>query len=523
MGGVWWTVRASPSFHGDSANLVRGSSNIVECLRHHRFTGCDGVVFRQHGADHLIHIHPYPLLQYVVGVPLQAFGLSQEATLHALAILSAMSLVAILLLSYRAVQRLAPPLWAPLVTVALLASPLLWYGKSAFGEELAAAVILAAIVGVLCEVPPIGIAALVALACITKETNPPFVLALAGICVLARTTARHPMRRRRLLAIAAGTAAGIALNAGFNVFRYGSLRNTTYVRSDLIVPNLGVAGRLFAAQWFAPNAGLVWFWLLAPAVILTIGVLSWRRRRSISWGSVAAPVVALLLIGQVVLLSTWWSPFGWFAWGPRLVLPLIPAMLVAGCVLGARDATPTFTGFLRSRLLVPAAGIAIALGLPQAAAVSHGRAVSEFFTPGTCNRGYYRCLDQTAWSRRPWMLQLGMRGLHTAQGRFLAIVFAGAIVFLLVLARHLAGGETHDPQIDISQLDREGDRTGADSEGDRTGAAARATHRDGEATSAWFHPCNTPRIAYQPPLPLGLVNTNTTLRGKTFLQLSRDS
>jgi hypothetical protein len=453
VGGVWWTVRASPSFHGDSANVVRGSANVVECLRHHRFTGCDGLVLSQHGADHLIHIHPYPLLQYVVGVPLQAGGLSQESTLHVLAVVSAVSLVAILFLSYRAVRRFAPPMWAPLVTVALLASPLLWYGKSAFGEELAAAVILAAVVGVLYEVPPGAIAALVALACITKETNPPFVLALTGICVLARTSTRDPLLRRRLVAIGVGTAVGITMNAGFNIFRYDSVRNTTYMRSGLIVRDFRVAGRLFAAQWFAPNGGLVWFWLLAPALLLTVAVSSWRRRRSTTWESVAAPFVALLLIAQVLLLSTWWSPFGWFAWGPRLVLPLIPAMLVAVCVLGAPGATPTFARFLRGRGLVPAGVVVVALGLPQATAVFRGRAVSEFFASNTCHRGYYPCLYETAWSRRPWMLQVGLRGLDTTSGGLLAVAWAAAVVCLLLYARELAGPEVRDPRIDIARLD----------------------------------------------------------------------
>jgi len=35
-------------------------------------------------------------------------------------------------------------------------------------------------------------------------------------------------------------------------------------------------------------------------------------------------------------IATWWSSFGWIAWGPRLTIPFIPAFLLAG-VWAARD------------------------------------------------------------------------------------------------------------------------------------------------------------------------------------------
>jgi hypothetical protein len=450
VGGICWIALRPPSVHGDSAVLVRGSAGIVDCLHHRRLTGCEGFVVHHPTGDSTVRVGPYPLLQYVPAVPLRALGVSIESTLRVLVLLNAVSLIAIIALAYRTLERLVPPIWAPLVTVTLLASPLLWYGKAAFGEELAAAAILAAVVAVLVDARMLIVAALVALACITKETNPPFVLALTAICTLARASARDPMRRQHLMAIAIGTATGITLNTGFNIFRFGTARNAVYLRSGLYAPNLGVIARLFAAQWLAPNGGLVWFWPLAPALIFTVAVVSWRRRRPMSWQRVAAPLVALLLIGQVTLLSAWWAPFGWYAWGPRLVLPLVPAMLVAACVLGTQDATATMVRFLRSPLLIPATALAIVIGLVQAVALFHGLAVTQFFSHPTCvggsvlrdPTGYYRCLNQTAWSKQPWMLQLGMRGVNTAQGRFVAIAFVGAIVSLLCLARRAANEET---------------------------------------------------------------------------------
>jgi hypothetical protein len=371
-------------------------------------------------------------------------GVSNESTLRVLVALNAMSLIAILGLARRTLHRLAPPLWAPLVSVVLLASPLLWYGRVAFGEELAGAIILSALVAVLVDARPVVVATMVALACITKETNPPFVMALTAICVLARTSGKDPTRRRLLLAIVVGTTIGIALNAGFNIFRYGMVGNGTYTRGSLYAPNAGVVARLFATEWLAPNGGLAWFWPLMPVLIFTVAIVCFRRSGPLSLRR--APAVAALLVAQVALLATWFSPFGWYAWGPRLVLPLLPALLVAACVLGARDASRTVARFLTGRGLLPATIAVLVVGLPQAVVVFHGVAVSDFFSHPVCVHAglmtaptrYYECLEQTAWSKRPWMLQLGMHGLDSPQAWFIAIAFICAIVSLVWIARRAA-------------------------------------------------------------------------------------
>jgi hypothetical protein len=449
VGAVVWEALQRPALHGDTAVLVRGSAGIVDCLRHRHFIHCDDFVLRRQTGDHAVGVGPFPALQYVPAVALRAFGVSTESTLRALGVLNAVSLVAILTLARNTLKRLAPPMWAPLVTTALLASPLLWYGRTALGEELATAVILAAVVAVLVDARPLTVGALVAVSCLTKETNPPFVLALAAICVLARTSAEDPMRRRRLIVIAIGTTVGVVLNAGFNIFRFGSWRNTDYMNTSLYVPNADVFARLFTAQWIAPNGGLAWFWPLAPLLVFVIAIACYRRGGQMSWQRVAVPVVAALLVGQVALLATWWAPFGWYAWGPRLVLPLVPALLVAACVLGARAATAGFARFLTGRWLLPAGLATIIVGLPQAVVVFRGLAVSEFFSHPLCvgtgilvaPTQYYECLQRTAWSKRPWMLQLGMHGLSSPQGWFIAIAFTGAIVSLLYMARRAARDE----------------------------------------------------------------------------------
>ena len=68
-----------------------------------------------------------------------------------LVLLNLASLVAIVALAHVTLKRLARLLWAPLVTAALIASPLIWYGRVALSEELSAFVILAAVAAALLD------------------------------------------------------------------------------------------------------------------------------------------------------------------------------------------------------------------------------------------------------------------------------------------------------------------------------------------------------------------------------------
>jgi hypothetical protein len=349
------------------------------------------------------------------------------------------------------VTRLAPRLWAPVVTVAIIASPLLFYARLALGEELSAAMILAVVVAVVLRAKLWVILLLVVLACIAKETNPPFIFALAAICTFARTNARELLRRRQLIVIVAGAVIGFVCNSAFNVLRFGTISNAVYTQASLRTTNPGVVVRLFAALGFSPNGGLVWFWPAAPLLVVTIAITAIRRGR-LTWRSVAAPIVLLILLGQLAGLSTWFSPFGWFAWGPRLSLPFMPALIVAACVLGSGHATRFVARVLAGVWIVPTALVVVALGLPEAVVLFHGLAISQFFAPVAgkpcttqsvaVNPGhYYQCLERTAWTKHPWMLQLAMRGLDSAGGWFVAVAFVGAVLSMLYLARLMAKAE----------------------------------------------------------------------------------
>ena len=433
-----WVALAHPHMTGDTSGLVIGSRRVVDCLREHRFTHCETA---QEGG----FVGLWPLMQYLPAVALRAVGLSHDSALRVIIALNAIALGALGTLVWVVAKRKADAVWAPVLAAALVASPLLWYGTAAFGEALAGAVIIAAVAAALLRARPSVVASLVVLACITKETNPPFVLALVALATVAVAETRDE-KRRRLILIAVAAVGGAAANAGFNVFRYGSIRNPSLLHPYEQAPNRA-AVRAFAALWVAPNGGILWFWPVAVAILALAVAASIRHTgRSWSWRRWAAPIVAGLLVVEVAGLSKWYSPFGWIAWGPRLLLPLMPSMLLVVAVLGTADATRFLRRFLTGRWFWPGAVATVLVGLPQAMVMYYPHTLAKFFGDPRCRNAhvgsnptrYYRCFDYLAWSKRPLLLQDGLEGLNSAGGRIFAVAFGAAILSLLYLARLLA-------------------------------------------------------------------------------------
>ena len=64
-------------------------------------------------------------------------------------------------------------------------------------------------------------------------------------------------------------------------------------------------------------------WASFAAVLASVLVGSWRLRLA------KGPIGIVLVLAALTFgLSGWWAPFGWIAWGPRLLLPWIPACLL---------------------------------------------------------------------------------------------------------------------------------------------------------------------------------------------------
>jgi len=402
---------------GDTDNLVQGTRTAVECLRHGHFRGCGLTPGTRASA-----VFPYPFLQYVPATLLVQVGLSDAHVLRSLAAISFLAYAASFVLLLRAGRRLGGRLWTPALLIVMLTGPFPYYAVSSFGEMLAASVVLAAAAAALSRRTKLTIA-LVLVASLAKETFPPFVAALAMLIVWRVETDRG-IRRRSYFGIGIACFAALLVNFGFNVFRYATWRNLNYLSPEFNVP---IPRRLdfLAMLLFAPQGGLLWFW---PAALLILGLLAaslWAVSRNAGARDEIIARVLLLLVwsGFFAGLASWVSPFGWISWGPRLALPLLPALIVASVVVGGDPLSAIVRTLFRWKVI--AVGLAITLAaaaLPQFALPwTHAQAIqpllaadstcpSIFDTPVQKGREiYFRCTSHLAWRLRPNQLSYSVK------------------------------------------------------------------------------------------------------------------
>jgi hypothetical protein len=442
IGGFW--VQNAPHTGGDSPGLVAGSQVVRDCIHYGNFRECgvpeDGSKALTTPYPTFTAVGPYPLLQYVPATALLALGANPFQVLRALSLLSIVAFFAMVATLWLVASRVGDRAWGPALVLASISGPLLYYGFSTLGEMMAAYLLVAtvALAAVGSRGWPLAIAAL--FAGITKETAPPFVLAMGAIAVMV---ARPPGERRAwFLWLTAGAVSAALANAAFNVFRYGVVKNRDYLQSGFHVHDISQRFGFFGDLLVGPNGGILLFW--ATAIVLLFGVVALglaARDREWSWWPAAAigAVFVVLLAG----LASWWSPYGWYTWGPRLTIPWIPALSLLAVLAYGRAARPLLKRFTGSHRAIVATALAVTvLTMPHIGVLFKPDAVTNIFgaddvcpassTPDTAI--YYRCVNHQIWGRHMVLLS-AFEGDNTPPGVLFSVVVFSASVGLLVLIR----------------------------------------------------------------------------------------
>lgn len=386
----------------DTNQLVAGARVASACIGDGTWSRCGYRPERTRST-----VGSYPLLQYLPTFGLQALGLDDQATLHGLVDLNLAAFVGAVALVFLLAPR-PRTLWMPVLLATLLSGPLLVYSRSAFGEMLTASIILAAVAAANRRRPMLC-APLVVLACLGKETMAPFVVVLCVIAARDEDDGWLPPAAMTA-AIGFGAAVGVVINGLFNIFRYGTVGNRFLLQEEYRVTSLGRVMKNVGSLVAAPAGGLFVFWPLLT-IILALALVSalrlavdgrWRR---------AAPSLAALACGAgwLVGLGSWWAPFGGMSWGPRLALPLLPALVVVVAIVGGAPLSRLLERVLRTPLtFVLVSAVVLVAAWPQLSAPWHqvdsiggllrGDAacpkwVNTFVSPET----YWHCFDHRVW------------------------------------------------------------------------------------------------------------------------------
>ena len=410
-----FALTGSQGLEWDTHQLVLQSAALRVCLATGALGACEG-------AGH------FPLFQYLPTFALVIVGYQPTDVLRILAIASFASFVGLLVVGWQTLRasRGARALWL----VVLGSGPLLYYAQSSFGESLAAFLVAAAVASSWGRLSAPGIAALFALAGITKEFAPPVLMALGLIAIFSGQVPRTQIGKR-LTAVAIGSLMAVVANASFNVLRFGVPYNQILLGPTIPLVPLSERPSFFVGLWFSPNGGLLFFWASFVAVLVSVVVHDWRSLAAKAPAYWVVCVLAALTFG----LSGWWAPFGWIAWGPRLLLPWIPACLLI--LLRAHPSEALVLGRLRMGAHVVIVTILAIAGLSQFSALYGLELIHSIFgsAPGCpsiptdpVNQAEYdfHCMRYYVWEPRMPLGRLLASGLQPPATPF-------AVAYLLAL------------------------------------------------------------------------------------------
>jgi hypothetical protein len=451
---------AMPWVGGDTPFVLDGSNALLTCFSQHDFNAC-GFTGKLNFWGLMTPIGYWPLLQHIPDViTIELGGNSHPARTRVLALLSVAGFVGSVGLGWLVLSRIRQRPWVWGFLFIALSSPLLTYARTTVGEVYASGLLVGLVAATALQAPPwlVGLAAFGA--SITKETSYPFVLALGLLgLVLARRRTGRPIRPHVIGGLA-GVVVAFSLASFLNYVRFGSIWNTNYLDSHFRTPGIGRTLEYAAALLVSPSGGIFVFWLSASVLVAAACLLPFvSRSRHLD----VRPALVLLVVclGLILGLASWWTPFGWTSYGPRLSLPwLLPLALISLVAYG--DALAP----LAARLLAPTwrllavFGVAFALTLPHIGEMWRPNSTYGFFAQvQNCKApwngsvaGWHSCQHKLIWSVRPQPLY-ALHGLKTTGGVFTSIAVALGLFGCLVLFRRELADEPAGARERIRRFD----------------------------------------------------------------------
>jgi hypothetical protein len=223
-------------------------------------------------------------------------------------------------------RRRGPGLRTIAIATALtaLATPLLAYALTDFSEPGVALTIAVSVlaldgVGRHSRFAALGLGAAVGGAVLFRSDS---LVTIAPIVFVAMLVLSH-RRARDCVLFAAGAVPALAVWSAYNVARFDSLVSSGYRHQPFSHDFLsGVYGLTLS-----PGRGV---FVYVPLLIAAVPVM----RSLVGPARVVGFVAIALLVARVLLYARWWSWYGGNTWGPRFLVPVLPAFapLIAAAI-----------------------------------------------------------------------------------------------------------------------------------------------------------------------------------------------
>lgn len=411
---------------GDTEIMANASIELVKCAQNQIWSNCAGAAAA-----------PFGLLQFIPALILAWKGFSPTDIVSSLGLLSVVSYFLTCLVVMRIDSK--PMAHKTFLCLIIISGPLLGYAPSSFGECLAVLVLICL---ALCLANGHWSTILVfTIIAVTWRESAIFYIAPVGYGILLRRyDFVRTFRQREFHALIFGLIIGFSFICLFNVWRFGTWKNTGYLNPEFRTPGFALPASVFGSLYLSPSGGVLVIWFFASLITIVVPVIAISQSGKFLMLKNISPILLICVpLGQAFLLSKWFSPFGWISWGPRTMIPAI-AMTSTACCLAFPEALGKI---MRSRVFIPLSILSfVSLGPSIGYLNKPSEVMVDFLTADkNCptlpvlqiDREYYfHCLSNVIWKVDHSMFVAGWHGTGGVLPGIIFTVF-GLSYFLQVL------------------------------------------------------------------------------------------
>lgn len=289
-----------PTDIGDSIAAIQSAAVLLECLKT--------------GADTCPGMAQFGPSIYFIPILTQIFELSLEDGLNTLAWVSLLSYVLMLLIITKMKSGLSN--YYNLVLFGFMVGLPLAYAKTTFSESVSTLALILILLGRYKNAPFLYFLGFL-FSSGTRESG--IVLSILILIILEKYFCHQEeieKSPKRLFSGLFGITVGAFTLFALNLYRWTTFTNPIYTNDSYYITRPTTFVSSLVGLVFSFNGGLVFFW---PITILVF----FLSLRLIKNGKLFEAIVSLSpLLVIIFICSLWFSPFGWYAWGPRLVFPI---------------------------------------------------------------------------------------------------------------------------------------------------------------------------------------------------------
>jgi hypothetical protein len=419
-----------PILSGDTVALSQSARSLVSCFENGQFRGCAGT-------------NQFGLPQHIPAMFLAWKGLDDTSIVFVLSCLNVLALVVLARMIYKSVA--ISVITKTFIGITLFIGPTIAYGPYSFGEAISTLAYVGLVIAIL-EKNYFRLIFFMVLAVTSRETA--FVsIALLTAAILFFDSKKSRREIREVASVIYGSMLlGIVFLFSFNIWKFNTWKNLPHMDPVLRTPGLKLKIESAIGIFLSPNGGLVPYWFLGAVAALGIPLWGIMNRGLSARKRFGFLLLISGFLAQVAILSSWYAPYGWVAWGPRLIVPTT-AMGATICLVIIFQDQEVLRNFGRFKLLCfPIGVLGIVTLVPTVGFLQNPSRTMSWFAGGNdevcptpaiiqLDQAYYfKCLIHGSWKMDP---SLWYQGLSSFTGLNAVLFLVCTLCLVFSISRHI--------------------------------------------------------------------------------------